>query len=392
VNPICKHADEWSHRVSTVDMERFIGEIEAEAREYLATRSEATLIVGLSVMGERHILSFRSPGAKLAPLPEPDTIYEIGSVSKVYTTTILAALEGQGLLSLDDPISSYLPKSLRLPPQIAAITIRQLATHSSGLGSIGKEHEKIIAEESRGTEPPYGAYTHYLRYRKEHLYADLENAELDYPTGQGWVYSIIGMGTLGHILELVTDTPYEGLLKETICEPLGLVDTGYTLSADQQRRVMTAYDSDGQPTPNWYHDVLLPQGGLRSTMTDMLTFAEAGIRASIDSDASNLAHALRRTREPHYRRPAGSDFVGMDHFLQGLAWWGLEHPSGPAWWHGGTTLFYLSSLGIDEHAQVGCVALSSYRRSLLDIETFHTLQRNWFQRAARQAIRPLSDD
>lgn len=367
-------------------MQPFIRDMEKEAEEYLSSRQEATLIVGLSLMGERHVLPFRSPGAKHAPLPDADTIYEIGSVSKVYTTAVLAALEGQGLISLDDPIGTHLPKTLRLPSEIASINIRQLATHSSGLGSIGKLHQRFIAEEARGTEPPYGCYTHYLRYRKEHLYADLESAELQYPTGQGWSYSPIGMGTLGHILELVTGKPYEELLKATICEPLGLANTGYTLSEEQQKRVMYAYDSEGQPTPNWYHDVLLPQGGLRSTVTDMLTFAEANIRASVDPDGSNLSNALRRTREHHYERPPGdpvSNFVGMDHFIQGLAWWGLEHPKGTAWWHGGTTLFYLASLGVDHHTQVACVGLLSYRKTLLDINTFHTLQRGWFRRACQ---------
>ena len=324
--------------MNTVDVSGVISEIEKEADEYLSSREEATLMVGLSVRGERHIRSFRSPGAKQARLPDNNTIYEIGSVSKVLSTTVLAVLEEQRLIGLDDPIKMHLPRTLRLPAEIGSITIRELATHSSGLGSVGKIHQQLIDEEMRGTEPPWATNTHYLRYRKEDLYADLENAELQYPTGTGWIYSVIGMGTLGHILELSADQPYEQLLKETVCEPLGLTDLTYTLSKEQQDRVMFAYDATGQPCPNWYHDVMLPQGGLRSTMTDMLAFVEANLEASAEPHDSPLSKAMCRTRQQHdglpesFAMPEGSE---EPDFVQGLGWRGLERPVGRAWWHGG---------------------------------------------------------
>lgn len=362
-----------------VDVHGLISKIEKDSEEYLATRPEATLIVGLSASGERHIRSFRSPEAQHAPLPQADSIYEIGSISKVYTTSLLAVLEDEGVISLEDPISKHLPK-LALPPDVAKITIRQLATHTSGLGHVGKKHQKLVAEESIAREPPFGAYTHYLRYRKELLYEDLEAAELAYPTGQGWEYSIIGMGTLGHILELAAGKPYEPLLKELVCEPLGLKDTGYTLSEDQLKRMIRAYDAEGQPTPNWYHDVLLPQGGLRSTMDDMLTFAEANLKTSLENDGSNLSKALRRTRERHAEWPAEFEIperFDYGNFIQGLGWRGFDLSKGIAWCHGGVTLFYVSAIGVHENAQVGLVVMSTYRKNLGDFTTLPKLHRKW---------------
>lgn len=362
-----------------------LSRIEQQAEEYVSTRPEATLVVGLSVQGERHVRTFTAPGAEHAPLPDAQSVYEIGSVSKVFSTTVLALLEDDGLIGLDDPIGAHLPKHLRLRDEIGSITIRQLATHSSGLGSVGKQHQKLIDEEMRGTEPPFGCYTHYLRYKKEHLYSDLETAELEYPTGEGWLYSVLGMGTLGHILELVTGRPYEELLVERICEPLGLAGIRYTLTADQLSRVVYAYDGEGQPCPNWYHDVMLPQGGLRGTIADLLTFAEANIAASVEDDPSKLSKAMRRARELHYALPEGFVPLGETEpadFVQGLGWRGLERPTGRAWWHGGTTLFYLAGCGVDEHAQVGFAVLSSYRRSLLDRVVLHPLQQEWFRLAS----------
>ncbi|MFI9837500.1 serine hydrolase domain-containing protein [Nonomuraea sp. NPDC051941] len=372
--------------MSDIDILPLLAGIEADAEEYLSTRPEGTLMVGLSVRGERHVRSFRAPGAEHARLPDAETIYEIGSVSKVFLTTVLAVLEGQGLINLEDPIAVHLPKGLRLPPEIASITIRQLATHSSGLGSVGKIHQRFIDEELRGTEPPFGTYTHYLRYNKEHLYADLANAELTYLTGQGWTYSVIGMGTLGHILELVAAKPYEELLKETVCEPLGLSDTCYSLSEEQQGRMMYAYDRAGQPCPNWYHDVMLPQGGLRSTMTDLLAFVEANLEAGAHQDGPNLLRAMRRAREQYFAVPDGftmPDDSELPDFVQGLGWRGLDRPQGLAWWHPGTTLFYLAGAGVDDRARVGLVVLCSYRACLTDREVLHPLQREWFRRACQ---------
>jgi len=288
----------------TPEIDDLLAVIGNEAEEHLAELKESTVIVGLTVRGERRVMSYRSPDAELVSMPNPDSVFEIGSVSKTYTTTILAMLEAQGLLSIEDPISLYLPGDLQLASEIGRLTIRALATHSSGLPAVGDVHKGFQHEELRGaTAAPFGITTHYLRYRKEHLYADLETIELAYPTGDGWLYSIIGMGIVGHILELVTGRPYEQLLREIVCEPLGLVDTGYTMSVDQQSRIVRAYFPHGQPCPNWYWDILLPQGGLRSTINDMLAFADANIRAGAGLDDSPLAKAMRRARAPLFTLP-----------------------------------------------------------------------------------------
>lgn len=196
--------------------------IERDAGEWLATRREASIIVGLTRNGAREVQAFRSPDAQFAPLPTESTIYEIGSVSKIYLATVLAELERRGVLSIEDPISKWLPNGDRLKPEIGALTIRHLATHSAGLQSSGKRHLEIQQSETMGQWlPPYGAYTHYLRYKKEHLYADWEDAEFIYPTGEGWLYCVMGMGTVGHILELATGQTFDELVREIVAEPLG---------------------------------------------------------------------------------------------------------------------------------------------------------------------------
>jgi CubicO group peptidase (beta-lactamase class C family) len=360
----------------------FLEGIGSEAEEFLADKEESTLIVGASIRGERDFRSFRSPNAEYVGLPAPDTIYEIGSFSKVFLASVLAVLETEGVVSLDDRIATYLPKRVQLPPEVAEITLFDLSTHSSGFDRLGKVFAAIVEEEDACGSP-----TVYLRYRKEHLYEELGIAELTFPRGRGWAYSIVGMGLLGHILELASGETFEALLNRTICEPLGLRDTTYTLTKEQQGRVVRGYERDGTPTPNWYHDVLMPQGGLRSTAQDMLRFAEANITASRSGDDSPLSCALRRTREVHFEWPEGyvrPKSYGDADFTQALSWWGFEGPTGRYWWHPGATVVYQSAVGIDENTEVALIALTSNRLNLRHVENLEILPKlhrdTWFSR------------
>lgn len=354
----------------------FLEGIAADADGYLDGKEESTVAVGVSLAGDRDFRGFRSADARYVEVPEPDTIFEIGSFSKVFLASTLAVLEAEGVVSLDDAIATYLPAHVRLPADVAAITLFDLATHSSGFDRLCKVFAEIVEEE--GANPQ----TVYLRYRKEHLYDELSHGQLTFPRGQGWAYSIVGMGLLGHILELATGDPWEAILKRTICDPLGLDDTTYTLTREQQARVVRGYESDGTPTSSWYHDVLMPQGGLRSTAQDMLRFAEANIRAVRDGGDDVLSRALRRTREVRLEWPEGYErprSYGDEEFTQGLSWWAFERPTGRIWFHPGSTVVYQSSVAIDENAEVALIALTSNRLNLRHIENlsvFPTLHRD----------------
>jgi CubicO group peptidase (beta-lactamase class C family) len=349
------------------NIDALLREIDTGAAEHLATMAEGTLMVGITLDGERHIRRYRSEGAELAVLPSDDSVYEIGSVSKVYTATVLGSLLNEGRLSLDDTVAAHLPNGASLAPEIARLTVRDLVTHTAGLPSLGRIHQSYVSEETRDqTLPPLGYTTHYLRYRKEHLYKDWETLALDYPTGTMWNYSVISMGTVGHILELATRQPFEELLVERVCKPLGVTDTGYDLTEDQQIRMVRAFLPNGSPAPNWYHDVLMPQGGLRSTMQDMLTFAEANIAAGRGEDESPLGQAMRLARTPVLTAPRFFNPLNKGEVIQQLAWRGLEKRPGASE-HGGVTLFYQSGLAVDDETKTGVVMLTSAHDNMGDV-------------------------
>jgi CubicO group peptidase (beta-lactamase class C family) len=374
-----------------VNVSGLVAGFEAEAAEYLSARPESTLSFGLSVHGERTLRYLRAEGAQHAPVPDATSLYEIGSVSKLFMATVLATLEARGTLALDDPISKHLPPHLRLAPEIAAITVRDLATHSSGLPDDGAELLRIQESEGRGDLPPWGYYTQYLRYRTEHLLSDVETATLQYPTGEGHSYSVLGMGVLGLVMELAAGRGYEELLHEIVTGPLGLRDTGYaSLTPEQERRVVWAYGPDGQPDPSWHWDVMLPQGGLRSTIADLLTFAEANVTASREGDATELGSALRRGREVHWSPPEGYLLPGTEipfPFVQGLAWMGFRttQPGRHNWWHPGTTQFYNCGLGVSSEHGVALTAVSSAHSGIGDPAQHIPMVMGWFLKAVDAA-------
>ena len=374
-----------------VSLDELVVAFETEAATYLSTRPDSTLSFGFSVHGERTVRYLRAEGARNAPQPDASSLYEIGSVSKLPMATVLAILDGRGILPLDDPIARHLPAGLNLQPEVAAVTVRQLATHCSGLPDTGERHLRIQESEGRGTEPPWGYYTQYIRYRREHLLADLEAASLVYPPGQGYSYSVFGMGVLGYLLEQATGRGYEELVQELVCRPLGMSDTGYaSLTPEQESRMVWAYDASGQPDPNWHWDVMLPQGGLRSTIADLLTFGEANVAATRDPDDSELSLALRRAREVHWRAPEGYLLPGTDvpmPFVQGLAWMGFKtaDPEVFTWWHPGTTQFYNCGLGVSPQLGIAFSAVSSAHSGIADPPAHMPMVMGWFFRAVAAA-------
>jgi CubicO group peptidase (beta-lactamase class C family) len=358
--------------------------IEQEARDYVAARKELTLVIGLSQNGKRTFRFFRSPDAVHAPVPDERTIYEIGSFSKVYTTALLSVLVSQGVLSLDDTVDRFFPE-LELKPEIAEITVFDLATHTSGLSGDGTVLARLIAEAVVTGDP--AKFTYYADYTKAHLDEELLVAELVRPRGSGWEYSRTGLSMLGHILEVAAGEPYEPLLKRLVCEPLGLVDTTYTLSPDQEGRLVKGYDEDGHPSPNWYWDIMLPQGGIRSTPSDMLTFLEAHLA----DDSSELTSALRRAQETEFAWPEGTTpspapYQHPAAFRQALGWWNLDAGHGPLSQHAGATMSYQSFGAVHQKTKTALVAMTSSATNLMDAMSFPQLAQRLVDAAVEEAL------
>ena len=170
-----------------------------------------------------------------------DTIFAIGSITKVFTTILLADMVNRGLVNLDDPIQQYLPTSIKVPTfKGQKITLENLATHTSGLPEFPGNH---CVSNFNGTddddddEDSIQARLFFIEcdknYTFDQLYQDLSNTTLTSKPGSKFKYSTFGISLLGHILALKSDISYDRLLEERILNVLGMNSTSIALSDEQ---------------------------------------------------------------------------------------------------------------------------------------------------------------
>ncbi len=137
---------------------------------------------------------------------EPNTLFQIGSITKVFTTTLLMKLRDEGLVGLDDPVEKYLPKNAAVPSwkngdEVVAPTLRHLATHGAGFPP--NPPNRRNRPNSPSVMEPYSI---------AELYKGLAKTKLVFKPGTSWQYSNYGFGVLGHALERTAGRPYEELL------------------------------------------------------------------------------------------------------------------------------------------------------------------------------------
>ncbi|MCH7688038.1 MAG: serine hydrolase [Planctomycetes bacterium] len=199
-------------------------------------------------------------------VPNADTIYEIGSTSKVFTGLLLADAVAHGHVRLDQAASELLPAGVSMPSHgEQTITLQHLATHVSGLSRL-PDNLKVTDFEN-----PYATYT--LR----DLYTFLNGHKLDSAPGERREYSNLGMGLLGHLLARRQNRTYEQLLRDQLASPLNMTSTTITLNERQRARLASPYSADRQPTAKWDLRTLAGAGAIRSTARDMLRLAKANL-------------------------------------------------------------------------------------------------------------------
>ena len=296
----------------------------APSLQEVVAESAAKLPAGGIVAAEVDVtgVRFASAGA-FAPregLAPERVVFEIGSITKVFTALLLAETVAEGKASLDDRLAQHLPAGLELHPNVAAITLAQLASHTSGLpGPI---------PDFRPADPldPYADFT------AERLLA-IVSAQRPGPPPHAAEYSNLGVGLLGLILERIHGKPYADLVAERITGPLGLRDTAIELSPDQQARFATPHDGAKVVKP-WRIPALPAAGALRSTAADLALFAQA----LLDGRDARLAAAW----ELICRRQA--EFQGAEIGLGILI---ARVEGAPAYSHGGGTGGFRAHLAIE---------------------------------------------
>jgi len=230
-------------------------------------------IPGAAVGVVRHgqLLYAKGHGVRSVERREPilvNTLFQIGSVTKVFTTTLLLQLRDEGRIALDDPVGTYLPPQVEMPSWNAGEerlmpTLRHLATHRSGLprdppNRRDRPHSPTVME-------PYSI---------AELYQGLAMTHLLFRPGTARQYSNYGFGVLGHALERTTGQPYEALLHEKLLKPLAMGDTKISLTAEDLARFAAPYwpKVPRVERQRWIFGEVCAFAGLASTVPDLARF------------------------------------------------------------------------------------------------------------------------
>src|ERR687898_2397215 len=252
-------------------------------------KTNAAIVVGLVNLNGTQFYGYGNMCNANPITVDKDTIFAIGSITKVFTTILLADMVNRGLVNLDDPIEKYLPTSVKVPTYNGQkITLENLATHTSGLSEFPISH--CFSDFNRTDDDSIQAQLFLIQcdknYTFDQLYQDLSNTTLTSEPGSKFKYSTFGSALLGHILALKSGIPYDRLVEERILNVLGMNSTSIVLS-DAQKSQLAIGHLNGQELPFWNASrPIVPAGALHSSVADMLKFAAANL-GLIDTRINN---------------------------------------------------------------------------------------------------------
>jgi len=289
------------------------------------------IVVGVITKHGREIIAYGKFDASDPRVPDGETVYEIGSITKVFTSLLLCDMALHGEVKLSDPVAKYLPQDVHVPTRNGKqITLLDLATHHSGLPRMPTNYN--------------GAYT------PQQMYDFLSHYTLPRDPGAKYEYSNLGGGLLAQALCLRAGTDYETLLRTRITGPLHMDHTALHMTMEMQTNSIPGRNN-GNQAPNIAIDALEGAGAIRSTADDMLIF----LAANMGIVKSPLLPAMKKMLS--VRRDAGA--VGE----VALGW----HVASGIVWHNGGTNGYHSYAGFDPHRKVGVVVLSNSTDFIDDI-------------------------
>ncbi|KPN15715.1 serine hydrolase [Bacillus australimaris] len=316
-------------------MMRLKQEVQRIASSYTEKKKQALLMIGLIHQGETYVFHFGNHPIQERVQPE-DVIFEIGSISKVFTTSIMASMVQKGQMKLDDSISLYCPHVRKNHP----IQIEQLATHTSGL----PPHR--LLRDLQLCFLPKVRRDMYCQYSLDELMKLLNSKKWNQLNNFPSRYSNVGMGLLGLIMGWSCHKTYEQLLKEYIADELHLSSTFIAINDDVKEKMILGHQENGKEVPPLHMQDYQGAGAIRSTIKDLLSFLSAHL--SVDADSP-----WKMTHEP--RRKMG---INMS---MGLGW--VIDDTGLIC-HNGATSGFSSFMGFRPNSKTGVVVLSNYRNRL----------------------------
>ncbi|MFK7771325.1 MAG: serine hydrolase [Saprospiraceae bacterium] len=314
-------------------------EFKASIQDRINQEYAPSITVGIIDSSGMHFYNYGKTKNENGKNVDERTIYEIGSISKVFTSLLLAERVAAGKMNLDDPIGKYLP-NIQVPDYKGVkITLRHLATHNSGL-------PRLPGNLNLG-EDPDNPYVHY----DEKLLLDfLGKYKLLNEPGTKHEYSNLGAGLLGYILTKENGMSLEELFQEKVGNKIQTKNTVITLS-DSQKEQLALGHAGGDVVQNWdFYDTLAGGGAFKSNVVEMLSF----LKMQLPLDGNKPSEAVRLTQE----------LQAQVDTKMGLGWHFYQENIR---WHNGGTGGYRSFCGIDLEKNRGVVVLTNSTYSVDDL-------------------------
>ena len=323
----------------------------------IVNKSKAAIVVGFIDPNGTRIFSFGNI-SKAHNIPvNQSTLFDIGSITKTFTTLLLADMATQGIVNLNDPIDKYLPSSVKVPEfNGTKITLEDLATHTSGLPFLPSNI--WLNGKVGGTINP--------NYSANQMYAALSNFTLTREPGSKFQYSDFGVGLLGYILSLKAGVPYEQLVKDRILNVLGMNDTKITLSLNDIKNRFPVGHQNGKEIKTPIIPVVIEgAGAFRSTANDLLKYVSANLgflHTKLDN-AIQLQHLIRH--------PVMSTNPANYSVYVALGWEVLTNFGTETFSHTGAINGWNANVAFNPAKQIGVVSLCSCDSTDADMGSFN---------------------
>ncbi|MEO1258605.1 MAG: serine hydrolase domain-containing protein [Bacteroidota bacterium] len=358
----------------------FLPEINKEAEKYVSQKNNKGIVIGIINGDETAVQGFGVKSDLEKERPDENTIFEVGSITNVFTTSLMLLESYQGKFSLGERVQSHAPPGVQIPtyqhmvcteyfipdimdsdayrivscqpdPTVPDICIGfcDLASHSSGLPSEPKGifRNKFFRKIFYKKDP-------YKNYTKRDLYNDLPKYTINCPPGVHFDYSNVGMALLGNIMADMNNISYGDLLQNAILSPLEMENTGVGLSRTQLQFLAKGHNKKGKAVKHWSFKGMAPAGGVKSSAGDLVKFLQVNMGLA---GKQIIMDAFAQTHEPQLDHPS---YVLNKKTYTGYGWFTSElNPTTKAVWVSGSTGGFRSFIGFVKSSNVGIVVLSN---------------------------------
>lgn len=313
-------------------------EVDQLAQSYVEGKHGVGLCIGVLQDDKTYFYGYGETAKGSGKVPDATTLFEIGSITKTFTSTLLEMTVITGKVKLDDPVNKYLPDSIPLLQYEGRVMmLKDLSNHTSGLPRVPTNFFAPVVD----LQDPY------RNYSVEKLFAFLQHLQLSRAPGSKYEYSNIGAGLLGVILQRIYGRSYEDLVVQNICLPLDMRDTRVVIRKEDSASFAKGYDATGNYNTPWnLSPAFAGAGALRSTARDMLKYAQG----NLGGVPGILGGAIQRTHDPTF---------SQGNIELGLGWHYIQPGEGKVLFHDGGTGGFRTYLAIHPGKKFAVIMLAN---------------------------------